>query len=124
MSATQVANAANAANAAATKSAIKKKRGSNPRRAQFGSYTHAVMKETDPAVSIASDAMLVIDGVLLDFADRIMAKSFKMAKYDSKSTLKPKHVRASVYNMLRGELAKCAVAEGEKAMSRFSQSAK
>tara|TARA_B100000795_G_scaffold183384_1_gene139043 strand:+ start:703 stop:1074 length:372 start_codon:yes stop_codon:yes gene_type:complete len=118
------APAAPAATKSTTKSTIKKKRGLNPRRAQFGSYTHAVMKQTDPAVSIASDAMLVVDGVLLDFADRLMAKSFKMAKYDSKSTLKPKHVRASVYNMLRGELAKCAVAEGEKALARFSQSGK
>jgi hypothetical protein len=106
--------------AAPLKPTIKKKRGSNTRRAQFGSYTHAVMKQIDPTVSIASDAMLVVDGVLLDFADRLMTKSFKMAKYDSKGTLKAKHVRAAVHNILRGELAKCAVAEAERALVCFS----
>ena len=99
---------------------IKKKKGPNPRKPVFGSYTHTVMKQVNPNVSIAADAMLVVDGVIVDFMDRLIAKSFKMAKYDQKSTLKAKHCKGAVNNMLRGDLAKCALAEGEKALTKFS----
>ena len=99
--------------------AKKIKKGPNPRKAVFGSYIHLVMKQLDSSVSISSEAMLVIDGIVVDLADRMGAKSFKMAKYDQKSTLKARHVQASVKNMFRGELMKCAVVEGEKALAKF-----
>ena len=96
-----------------------RKRGANPRKAVFSSYTYAVMKSIKKDASIASDAMLVVDGILVDFADRLIAKSFKMAKYDQKSTLKAKHVKGAVNNMLRGDLLTCALAEGEKAITKY-----
>ena len=99
---------------------IKKKKGPNPRKAVFGSYTHQAMKQIDPQASIAADAMLVVDGILVDFMDRLIAKSFKMAKYDQKSTLKAKHCKGAVNNMLRGDLARLALAEGEKALTKYS----
>lgn len=99
---------------------IKKKKGPNPRKPMFGSYTHIVMKQINPQASIAADAMLVVDGVVVDFMDRLIAKSFKMAKYDQKSTLKAKHAKGAVHNMLRGDLAKCALVEGEKALTKYS----
>ena len=103
-------------------SAIKKKKARNPRKPMFGSYTHQVMKQINPQASIAADAMLVVDGVLVDFMDRLIAKAFKMAKYDEKSTLKAKHCKGAVNNMLRGELARLALAEGEKALTKYDSS--
>ena len=102
---------------------IKKKKGPNPRKPVFGSYTHQVMKQINPEASIAADAMLVIDGIVVDFMDRLIVKSFKMAKYDQKSTLKAKHAKGAVHNMLRGDLAKCALAEAEKAIIKYQNNA-
>ena len=101
----------------------KKKKGPNPRKPVFGTHTHDVMKQIAPKASIAADAMLVVDGILVDFADRLIAKSFKMAKYDQKSTLKAKHVKGAVHNMLRGDLRNCALSEGEKALTKYENSA-
>ena len=98
---------------------VKKKKGPHPRRTVFGSYSHAVMKQLDGEVSIAADAMLVVDGIVVDFMDRLMAASFKMAKYDNKQTLKVKHARGAVNNMLRGELCKSALLEGDRAYKKF-----
>tara|TARA_B100000780_G_scaffold247969_1_gene193135 strand:+ start:377 stop:724 length:348 start_codon:yes stop_codon:yes gene_type:complete len=103
------------------KRAIKK--GPNPRKPMFGTYIHTVMKQIGGEVSISSDAMLVVDGIVIDFMDRLNAKSFRMAKYDGKSTLKAKHARGAVSNMLRGDLCKCALTEGEKAVAKFTASA-
>ena len=49
-----------------------------------------------------------------DFADRLIAKSFKMAKYDQKSTLKAKHVKGAVHNMLRGDLRNVRARRGRE----------
>ena len=95
------------------------KKGPNPRKPMFGSSLHKVMKQINPEVSISSDAMLVVDGIVVDFMDRLNAKAFQMAKYDQKSTLKAKHAKGAVANMLRGDLCKCALAEGEKALTRY-----
>ena len=104
---------------------IKKiKKGPNPRKAVYGSYIHQVMKQVNPNASIGAETMLVIDGIVVDFADRLGTKSFKMAKYDQKSTLKAKHVRAAVNNMLRGDLMRVAVAEGEKALVKWQSNVK
>tara|TARA_B110000902_G_scaffold10766_1_gene12995 strand:- start:1951 stop:2286 length:336 start_codon:yes stop_codon:yes gene_type:complete len=91
----------------------------NPRKPLFGSYLHTVMKQIDGNVSISHEAMLVVDAFVVDFADRLGAKSFKLAKYDQKSTLKARHVKGGVNQMFRGYLAQCAVAEGEKALAKF-----
>ena len=99
--------------------AKKIKKGPNPRKAVYGSYIHQVMKQLDLNVSISSEAMLVVDGFVVDLEERLRTKSFKMAKYDQKSTLKARHVMAAVHNMFRGDLMRCAVGEGEKALARF-----
>lgn len=99
--------------------AKKIKKGPNPRKPVYGSYIHQVMKQIDGNVSISSEAMLVVDGLVVDLEERLRTKSLKMAKYDQKSTLKSRHVKAAVNNMFRGDLMRCAVAEGEKALAKF-----
>jgi hypothetical protein len=96
------------------------KKGPNPRKPVYGSYLHTLMKQINPEVSISSEAMLTIDAFVVDLETRLATKSFKMAKYDGKSTLKAKHVKAACFNMFRGDLTKVVVAEGEKALSKFN----
>jgi hypothetical protein len=95
------------------------KKGPNPRKPVFGSYLHQVMKQINSDVSISSEAMLTIDAFIVDFADRLGAKSFRMAKYDGKSTLKARHVQGGVDCIFRGDLRKCAIAEGNKALAKY-----
>ena len=95
------------------------KKGPNPRKPVYGSYIHQVMKQLDANVSIASDAMLVVDAFVVDLEARLGAKAFRMAKYDGKSTLKARHVQGAIDCIFRGDLRKCATAEATKAFSKF-----
>ena len=96
------------------------KKGPNPRKPVFGNWLHTVMKQIDGGVSISSEAMLTVDAFVVDFADRLGTKAFRMAKYDGKSTLKARHVQGAVDCMFRGDLRKCAIAEGNKALTKYS----
>ena len=95
------------------------KKGPNPRKPVFGNWLHTVMKQIDGNVSISSEAMLTVDAFVVDFSDRLGTKAFKMAKYDGKNTLKARHVQGAVDCMFRGDLRKCAIAEGNKALIKY-----
>ena len=96
------------------------KKGPNPRKPVYGSQIHKVMKQISFEASISSEAMLTVDAFVCDLERRLSDKAFKMAKYDQKSTLKAKHVKAAVNNMFRGDLLKVALSEGEKAINKFN----
>ncbi|GMI35405.1 hypothetical protein TrCOL_g6357 [Triparma columacea] len=51
---------------------------------------------------------------------RIAGEAGKLAKYNKKATLSSREIQTSVRLMLPGELAKHAVSEGTKAVTKFS----
>ena len=98
----------------------KKKRVSTARRAEFGSYIHQIMRQIGgKEISIASDGMLLLNGLASDFQGRMITKSNQYAQFDKKTTLKAKHARAAVRAMLKGDLQTHAVSEGTKALDKF-----
>ena len=99
---------------------IKKKRTASARKAEFGSYIHQIMKQIGGSrVSIASDGMLLLNGIATDFQGRLIVKSNQYAKFDGKTTLKAKHARAAVKALLKGDLQTHAVSEGTKALDKY-----
>ena len=55
-----------------------------------------------------------------DVFERISSEAGKLAKYNKKATLSSREIQTSVRLMLPGELAKHAVSEGTKAVTKFN----
>ena len=64
----------------------------------------------------------VVANILLDIFERVATEASKLAAYNKKSTISSREIQTSVRLILPGELAKHAVSEGTKAVTKYSQS--
>lgn len=60
----------------------------------------------------------------LDIFERVASEASKLAAYNKKSTISSREIQTSVRLILPGELAKHAVSEGTKAVTKYSSSTK
>lgn len=100
-----------------------KKKGKKGKNPEFGAYIYKILKTVEPNVGISGQGMWVINGLVSDFLNRTVDKSFKMAKYDGKTTLKSKHAQGAASNMLTGDMLRLGVAAGTKALVKFTAAA-
>jgi len=59
-----------------------------------------------------------------DIFERVATEASKLAAYTKKSTISSREIQTSVRLILPGELAKHAVSEGTKAVTKYSSSSK
>ena len=59
-----------------------------------------------------------------DIFERVTTEASKLAAYNKKSTISSREIQTSVRLILPGELAKHAVSEGTKAVTKYSSSTK
>lgn len=59
-----------------------------------------------------------------DIFERVATEASKLAAYNKKSTISSREIQTSVRLILPGELAKHAVSEGTKAVTKYSSSGK
>ena len=64
--------------------------------------------------------MAIMNSFISDSFDRIALEASKLVRYNKKHTLSSREVQSSVKLILPGELAKHAVSEGTKAVTKFS----
>jgi histone H2B len=62
--------------------------------------------------------------LFIDIFERVATEASKLAAYNKKSTISSREIQTSVRLILPGELAKHAVSEGTKAVTKYSSSAK
>lgn len=62
--------------------------------------------------------------IILDIFERVATEASKLAAYNKKSTISSREIQTSVRLILPGELAKHAVSEGTKAVTKYSSSTK
>ena len=58
----------------------------------------------------------------IDIFERVATEASKLAAYNKKSTISSREIQTSVRLILPGELAKHAVSEGTKAVTKYSSS--
>nr|AAA20822.1 histone H2B [Aspergillus nidulans] len=104
---------------AAAASGEKKKRGKT-RKETYSSYIYKVLKQVHPDTGISTRAMSILNS----FVNRVATEASKLAAYNKKSTISSREIQTSVRLILPGELAKHAVSEGTKAVTKYSSSAK
>jgi histone H2B len=101
----------------------------------------AVLKQVHPDTGISNRAMSILNSFVNDIFERVATEASKLAAYNKKSTISSREIQTSyvlspftlqwhlltihsVRLILPGELAKHAVSEGTKAVTKYSSSSK
>ena len=69
---------------------------------------------------ISKKGMAVMNSFVNDIFDKVMGEAAKLVRYNKKATLSSREVQTAVRLSLPGELAKHAVSEGTKAVTKFT----
>ena len=102
-----------------------------------------VLKQVHPDTGISNRAMSILNSFVNDIFERVATEASKLAAYNKKSTISSREIQTSyvftiqikrqgsitnsyhsVRLILPGELAKHAVSEGTKAVTKYSSSTK
>ncbi|KAJ7282742.1 histone-fold-containing protein [Mycena rebaudengoi] len=120
------APASKAAKKTATKKAAapaadgEKKKRRKTRKETYSSYIYKVLKQVHPDTGISNKAMAILNSFVNDIFERIASEASKLAQYSKKSTISSREIQTSVRLILPGELAKHAISEGTKSVTKFS----
>ncbi|XP_029019809.2 histone H2B 1/2 [Betta splendens] len=108
---------------AVTKTAAKggkKKR--KTRKESYAIYVYKVLKQVHPDTGISSKAMSIMNSFVSDIFERIAGEASRLAHYNKRSTITSREIQTAVRLLLPGELAKHAVSEGTKAVTKYTSS--
>jgi histone H2B len=88
----------------------------------YSSYIYKVLKQVHPDTGISPRGMSVMNSFINDLFDKIATESGKLVRHNKKNTLTSREIQTAVRLLLPGELAKHAVSEGTKAVTKFTAS--
>ncbi|KAH0775742.1 hypothetical protein KY290_007153 [Solanum tuberosum] len=100
----------------------KKKKRSKKSVETYKIYIFKVLKQVHPDIGISSKAMGIMNSFINDIFEKLAQESSKLARYNKKPTITSREIQTAVRLVLPGELAKHAVSEGTKAVTKFTSS--
>eukprot|EP01066_Platyproteum_vivax_P010435 Platyproteum_vivax@DN4670_c0_g1_i1.p1 len=100
-------------------SADKKKR-KKARAESYTSYIFRVLKQVHPETGISKKSMMIMNSFIQDTFDQIATEAAKLCQINKKDTLSSREIQTAIRLVLPGELAKHAVSEGTKAVTKFN----
>ena len=83
-------------------------------------YIYKVLKQVHPDTGISSKAMSIMNSFINDIFEKIATEASKLARYNKKPTITSREIQTAVRLILPGELAKHAVSEGTKAVTKYT----
>ena len=98
-----------------------KKRRRKPKQS-FNTYIYKVLKQVHPDTGVSSKAMSIMNSFVNDLFERIGAEASRLTHYNKRSTITSREIQTAVRLLLPGELAKHAVSEGTKAVTKYTSS--
>jgi histone H2B len=101
------------------KSDKKKKR---KRKESYAIYIYKVLKHVHPDTGMSSEAMSIMNSFVNDIFECIAAEASRLAHYNKRSIFTSQEIQTAVRLLLPGELAKHAVSEGTKAVTKYTSS--
>ncbi|XP_065865545.1 histone H2B-like [Euphorbia lathyris] len=102
--------------------ADKKKKRSKKNVETYKIYIFKVLKQVHPDIGISSKAMGIMNSFINDIFEKLAQESSRLARYNKKPTITSREIQTAVRLVLPGELAKHAVSEGTKAVTKFTSS--
>ncbi|XP_055632925.1 histone H2B.3-like [Toxorhynchites rutilus septentrionalis] len=100
----------------------KAKKKKSRRKESYAIYIYKVMKQVHPDTGISSKAMSIMNSFVNDIFERIASEASRLAQYNKRSTITSREIQTAVRLLLPGELAKHAVSEGTKAVTKYTSS--
>ena len=94
----------------------RRKRNSNT----FHTYIFRVLKQIHPGTGISKKTMSIMNSLVADVFEKLASESSRLTRYTKRTTLSSREVQSAVRLLLPGELARHAVAEGTKAVAKYS----
>jgi histone H2B len=79
-----------------------------------------VLKQVHPDTGMSKRAMSIMNSFVNDIFDRIASEASRLAKYNDKKTITSREIQTAIRLILPGELAKHAVSEGTKAVTKYT----
>ncbi|XP_006168567.1 histone H2B type 2-F [Tupaia chinensis] len=104
---------------------VQKKDGKKRKRSRkesYSVYVYKVLKQVHPDTGISSKAMGIMNSFVNDIFERIAGEASRLAHYNKRSTITSREIQTAVRLLLPGELAKHAVSEGTKAVTKYTSS--
>lgn len=87
---------------------------------KFAKYIHSVLEMIHPDLAISREGMKVVEKMVKDLFDHILKVAAQKACDAHCTTITSLHVQQAVIEAVDGELSKHAVAEGTKALVKYS----
>ncbi|ELR47099.1 hypothetical protein M91_04217, partial [Bos mutus] len=98
------------------------KKRKHSRKESYSVYMYKVLKQVHPDTGILSKAMDIMNSFVNDIFERIAGEASHLVHYNKRSTITSREIQTSVRLLLPGELAKHAVSEGTKAVTKHTSS--
>ena len=92
------------------------------RKESYSIYIYKVLKQVHPDTGVRSKAMSIMNSFVNDLFERIAAEASRLTHYNCRSTITSREIQTAVRLLLPGELAKHAVSEGTKAVTKYTSS--
>ena len=86
----------------------------------FSVYIYRVLKQVHAETGISKRSMSIMNSFINDIFEKIANEASRLVRYNKKHTLSSREVQTAVRLLLPGELAKHAVSEGTKAVTKYS----
>ena len=88
----------------------------------YSTYIYKVLKQVHPDTGISKRAMSIMNSFINDIFEKTATEAGKLCRYNKKSTLSSREIQTAIRLVLPGELAKHAVSEGTKAVTKYTSS--
>lgn len=104
----------------------KKKEGKRKasRHESYSSYILKVLRQYHKETNISKKAMAIMNSFVNDIFERIAYQASKLSASNKRSTITSREIQTAVKLILPGELAKHAVSEATKAVSKYQGTTK
>ena len=90
----------------------------------YAYFIHKVLKQVHPDTGISKNGMSIMNSFVNDLFERIVCEASRLTKYGKKRTMSSREIQTAVRLLLPGELAKHAISEGTKAVTKYTSSKK
>jgi histone H2B len=97
-------------------------KGSKKNYQSYSTFIYKVLKQVHPDTGISNKAMAIMNSFVNDIFERIALEAGRLARYNKRNTISSREIQTAVRLLLPGELAKHAVSEGTKAVTKYQSS--